>query len=293
MFNWKSALRLIAAGLCLLALTACNQNKTEATNQIRVGTIAGPETELMEIARQVAAQRYNLDIKIVQFEDYTMPNAALADGSIDANAFQHLPYLEAAMKAKGYKLAVIGKTFIYPMGIYSRKITDLTQLRDGATVAIPNDPSNEARALLLLQRAKLITLKPNVDISATINDIQNNPKHLVIKEIDAAQLPRVLPDVDLAIINTNYAMVANLLPTRDALFIERPDSPYANLIVVRAGEENKPQFQQLVNAFHSAEVLQKAHKLFQGQAIPAWDNKDNKDYAPKRAAASNNLPLQN
>ncbi|MGB6976386.1 MAG: MetQ/NlpA family ABC transporter substrate-binding protein [Gammaproteobacteria bacterium] len=282
MLNWKRALCLIFTGLCLLAITACSQNKTEAANQIRVGTIAGPETELMEIAKQVAAQKYNLNIKIVQFEDYTMPNEALADGSIDANAFQHLPYLQAAMKAKGYKLTVAGKTFIYPMGIYSKRITNLAQLRDGATVAIPNDPSNEARALLLLQSAKLITLKPNTDISATITDIQRNPKHLVIKEIDAAQLPRVLPDVDLATINTNYAMVANLLPTRDALFIENPDSPYANLIVVRAGDENKPQFQKLVAAIHSPEVLQKAQKLFQGQAIPAWDTKDS---ASKQAAA--------
>jgi D-methionine transport system substrate-binding protein len=273
MRNWKNILCLLLTGLCILALTACGQHK-EATNEVRVGTIAGPETELMEIAKQVAAQKYALNVTIVQFEDYTMPNEALADGSIDANAFQHSPYLQAAMKAKGYKLAVAGKTFIYPMGIYSKKIKQLAQLHEGATVAIPNDPSNEARALLLLQSAKLITLKPNTDVSATVTDIQDNPKRLIIKEINAAQLPRVLPDVDIAAINTNYAMVANLLPTRDALFIESIDSPYANLIVVRAGEENKPQFQQLVNAIHSPEVLQKAQKLFQGQAVPAWDIKD-------------------
>jgi D-methionine transport system substrate-binding protein len=274
MWNWKSASRFLITSLLLLTLAGCGQNKTANTHQIRVGTIAGPETELMEIAKQVAAQKSNLDIQIVQFEDYTLPNEALADGSIDANAFQHLPYLQAAMKAKGYKLAVVGKTFVYPMGIYSKKIKHLSELRDGATVAIPNDPSNEARSLLLLQNAKLITLKPNTDISATVMDIQDNPKHLVIKEIDAAQLPRVLPDVDIATINTNYAMVANLLPKRDALFIESSDSPYGNLIVVRVGDENKPQFQNLVNAMHSPEVLQKAQQLFQGQAIPAWDVRD-------------------
>jgi D-methionine transport system substrate-binding protein len=135
MWNWKSASRFLITSLLLLTLAGCGQNKTANTHQIRVGTIAGPETELMEIAKQVAAQKSNLDIQIVQFEDYTLPNEALADGSIDANAFQHLPYLQAAMKAKGYKLAVVGKTFVYPMGIYSKKIKHLSELRDGATVA--------------------------------------------------------------------------------------------------------------------------------------------------------------
>lgn len=261
-------LSLIILSTALLILTACGQKK-EAANQIRVGTIAGPETQLMETAKEVAAKQ-GLDIQIVQFSDYTMPNAALADGSIDANMFQHLPYLDAAIKAKNYPLIPVAKTFVYPMAVYSQKIKSIADVKSGATVAIPNDPSNEARALLLLEKAKLITLKPGASITATTVDIASNPKNLNIKAIDAAQLPRVLPDVELAVINTNYAMIANLVPSRDGLVIEDANSPYANLIVVRANEKNDPRVTKLIAAFQSAEVLEKAKELFQGQAIAAW-----------------------
>ncbi len=252
----------------IMALSACEQKK-EAANQIRVGTIAGPETQLMEVAKQVAAKQ-GLDIQIVQFSDYTMPNEALADGSIDANMFQHLPYLNAAIKAKNYPLIPVAKTFVYPMAIYSKKIKNIADLNSGATVAIPNDPSNEARALLLLEKAKLITLKPDTSITATTTDIASNPKNLNIEAIDAAQLPRVLPDVELAVINTNYAMIAGLVPSRDGLIVEDANSPYANLIVIRANEKNDPRIPKLIAAFQSPEVLQKAKELFKGQAIAAW-----------------------
>lgn len=258
---------LIASLTCVIA---CNQTKPSDANTIRIGTIAGPETELMEIAKEVAKQKYNLDLQIVQFTDYVMPNQALADGSIDANMFQHLPYLEETIKNKNYPITSIGKTFIYPMGIYSKKIKNLSELNDKAIVAIPNDPSNEARALLLLQKAGLIELKKDVGASATINDIKNNSKNLEFKELDAAQLPRILNDVDIAAINTNFAMVAGLLPTKDALFKEDPDSPYANIVVVRTVEKDQPKFQKLLQALHSPEVKAKANKLFQDQAIPAW-----------------------
>ncbi len=199
-----------------------------------------------------------------------MPNEALADGSIDANMFQHTPYLEEAIKKRGYKITAVGKTFVYPMGAYSKKIKQISELQDGATIAIPNDPSNEARALLLLQTSGLITLKPNSAITATLVDIQTNPKHFKFKEIEAAQLPRSLPDVDLAVINTNYAMQGGLLPSRDAIIIESPSSPYANLVVVRDESVNDPRAKQLVDALHSKEVLQEAKKLYSDQAVPAW-----------------------
>lgn len=253
----------------LFALTACHQQK-ETSNELRIGTIAGPETQLMEIAKQVAAKRYGLDIKIVQFSDYTLPNAALADGSIDANMFQHLPYLQAAIQAKGYQLAPIAKTFIYPMAIYSKKIKNLSALKNNAIVAIPNDPSNEARALILLQKAGLIKINSKATITATVADIIKNPKNLVLKEVDAAQLPLVLSDVDIVAINTNYATEAGLTPSKDGLFIEGSDSPYANLVVVRTQDKTDPRFLKLVAALHSAEVLHEAQKLFHGQVIPAW-----------------------
>lgn len=260
---------IIAAILSTALLCACGQQQT-ANNTIKVGTIAGPETKLMEAAKDEAKKKYGLKIIIVQFNDYNMPNQALADGSIDANMFQHQPYLNETSKIKGYQLIAIGKTFIYPMGLYSNKIKKLTQLKPNAIVAVPNDPSNEARALLLLQKAHLITLNLNTGINATIKDIAKNPLKLQFKELDAAQLPRILPDVALAAINTNYALVANLKPSKDAIFIEGKDSPYANIIVVRAVDQNNPRLKQLVSAFHSNAVLQLSKNLFKGQAIPAW-----------------------
>lgn len=257
---------------CIIGLTilsACSQHK-EASNELRVGTIAGPETQLMQVAKQVAAKKYGLNIKIVQFTDYNMPNEALSDGSIDANMFQHLPYLQAAIAARGYKLVPIAKTFVYPMALYSKKIKTLAQLKKGDVVAVPNDPSNEARALLLLEKAGLIKLRAGAGTNATIVDITDNPKQLQIKEVDAAQLPRVLTDVAIAAINTNYAMVAGLTPSQNGLFIEDSHSPYANLIVVRADDQNDPRFAKLVEAFQSPEVLAEAQTLFKGQAIPAW-----------------------
>ncbi len=265
----RKLLILVISLAIAFGLSACQQKENQ--NTIKVGVIAGPETELLEVAKETAKKNYGLDIKIIQFTDYVMPNEALADGSIDANMFQHVPYLEAAIKSKGYRLAVVGKTFIYPMGIYSKKIKAIDQLPEGATVAVPNDPSNETRALLLLQRAGLIKLKPPVNNLLTLQDITENPKNIKIKELDAAQLPRVLNDVDLAAINTNYAMVSGLLPSRDALFIENSDSPYANVLVVREGDQNKKQFQELLQAIQSQAVINKANQLFQDQAIAAWE----------------------
>lgn len=253
----------------LVLLTGCGQNSKDP-NTIKVGTIAGPESSLIDVAKQVAKEKYGLTIKIVEFTDYTMPNTALNDGSIDANMYQHLPYLQSAVKARGYKLTPIGKTFVFPMGLYSRKIKSLQDLQSGATVAIPNDPSNEARALLLLQKAKLITLRGKNNVNATPIDIVSNPKKLKFEELDAADLPRVLQDVSIAAINTNYAIPAGLIPTKDAIYLEDKNSPYANLVVVRTQEKDNKNLRELVITLHSPEVLAAAKKIFKGQAIVAW-----------------------
>lgn len=255
--------------LSLLIISAGCSKKTHSANEIAIGTIAGPETSLMEVAKTVAKDQYGLTLKIVPFNDYVLPNQALADGSIDANMFQHQPYLDATVKAKGFPIVAIGKTFVYPMGIYAKRIKTLHDIPNDATIAIPNDPSNQARALLLLQKAGLITLTSN-SIDTKLSSIKTNPKQLRFKEMDAAQLPRVLEDVDLAAINTNYAMVANLLPSRDAVFMEGSDSKYANIVVVRRDEQQAAKFSKLMSALHSNEVRQKAAELFKGQAIPAW-----------------------
>jgi D-methionine transport system substrate-binding protein len=254
---------------CAVFLTACHSHEDKTV--LRVGTISGPETKLMEVAKEVAKQHYGLDIKIVEFTDYVEPNTALNDGSIEANVFQHQPYLDKQIKDRHYKLVTVGKTFVYPMGIYSHKIKNISDLQPNAAIAIPNDPSNEGRALLLLQKAGLIKLKETAGIYASPLDILDNPKQLKFKELDAAQLARSLDDVDLAVINTNYAIPAGLSPTKDAILHEGSDSPYANIIVVREDELNDPRIKQLVLAIQSEAVLKAAMEIFNGQAIPAWE----------------------
>lgn len=264
----KKILSLFFVLTCLVCLGACHSEKDP--NQIRIGTITGPETQLMGIVKKVALQQYGLHLKIIEFSDYSLPNMALNDGSLDANMFQHQLFLEEEIKNRKYNLVSIAKLFIYPMGIYSQKIRHLNELKQNAILVIPNDPSNEARALLLLQQADLLKLKINTKALATPKDIVFNPKHLQIKELDAAQLTRALPDVDCAVINTNYAVLANLYPQQNALFAEDKNSSYANLLVVNVKDKNNPKFKQLIKALHSPEVLAAAQTLFHGQAIPAW-----------------------
>ncbi|WP_454785911.1 MetQ/NlpA family ABC transporter substrate-binding protein [Legionella sp. WA2024007413] len=258
-------MRILAYCVLLLSLVGCNK---PSPNTLVIGTIAGPETELVETAQEVAKNKYGLNIKIVTFNDYNLPNEALQDGSLDANVYQHLPYLNAAVKAHGYTLEAIGRTFVYPMGIYSKKYKTLTQLPEKALIALPNDPSNEMRALQLLEKAQLITLKTTQN--AGLKDIATNPHNLQFKEMDAAQLPRVLPDVDAAVINTTFALPAGLNPSHDALFSEDKDSPYANIIVIRKDSPKKAQLELFVKALNSEEVKEKAKTLFGDSAISAW-----------------------
>lgn len=262
--------RLIKAILLLFLFVSVAACQSHDKNVLKVGTIAGPETQLMEVAKQVAKDKYGLDVQVIEFTDYLQPNAALNDHSIDANMFQHQAFLEQQIKDHGYQLVTVGKTFVYPMGIYSSKVKTLQAIPNGALVAIPNDPSNEGRALLLLQKAGLISLKKSAGLYATPADIEKNPKKLKFKELDAAQLARSLPDVSIAAINTNYAIPARLSPDKDAIFKETNDSPYANIIVVRAADVNNPRTKELVEAIQSEAVLNAAKEIFNGYAIAAW-----------------------
>lgn len=264
----RNFFRTIVFILAILGLGGCEQHQT--SNQIKVGAISGPEIQLMETTKQVAKQRYGLDIKIVEFNDYMQPNEALNDGSLDANACVTMPYLEDILKIKHLKIVSVAKTFIYPIGVYSNKIKDIKTLSNNAVIAISNDPSNEARGLLLLQQAGLITLKPGVTYTATPRDIVKNDKNLQFKELDAAQLPRVLADVDIAIINTNYATAAGLDPNKDAIYREDNASQYYNVIIAREDNKNSQQIQNLISAYHSPEVIATAKKIFGDGAIPAW-----------------------
>lgn len=249
---------------CLI-LTSCHQS-TEDT--LVIGTIAGPETDLVRTAAIVAQKRFGLKIKIIEFNDYNLPNEALNDGSLDANIYQHLRYLNMAKKMRHYAIIPLGKTFLYPMGLYSKRYTTIDTLPDGATIAIPNDPSNEARALILLQHAKYITLDEKN--TSGVHDIVSNPHHFHFKPIDAAQLPRILADVDAAVINTTFALPAGLSPTHDAILLESTDSPYVNLMVIKEHSHKKAQLDKFLQAFHSNEVKTQAHQIFKDAAVPAW-----------------------
>lgn len=250
-------------------LVGCGKTE-EKPNVVKVGTVAGPETELMEIAKSVAAKS-GLTIEIVTFEEYVLPNTALADGLIDANAFQSEHFFESMLKATGYDLVRAGYTFIYPVGIYSSLHSEINALPHGARIAVPNDASNEARALKVLAQAGLIKLSAQPSGSDyTELDVTENHLDIHIIPIDAAQLPRMLGDVDAAVINTNFAMPAGLLPSRDAIFVEEVNPEYANIIAVKNGHEKDPRIVELVKAFQSDEVVAKAEQLFAGQAIPAW-----------------------
>ena len=235
----------------ILGLAACKHH--EANNIVKVGIIDGPDTAEWEAAQKVALKNYGLHIKLVKFSNYTMPNEALNDDSIDANAFQHVPFLDAQIKARGYKLVTIAKTFLNPIALYSKKVTSLAQLKKGDKIGIPNDPSNEARALLLLQQGKLITLKKGAGLTATPVDIAKNPKQLKMVELPAAQLPRALKDLTAAVVNDDYAEPASLNPKK-SLLVESSDSPYMNVIVVRSQDKNKKKIQELIKSFQSPEV---------------------------------------
>lgn len=255
-----------AAALGAAALLAGAQARAET---IRVCVTGGPHAQVMEELKKVAANS-GLDIRIVEFSDYVQPNAALAAGDLDANSYQHAPYLAAQVKDRGYKLIKVADTVTFPMGIYSKRVKSLAELKPGATIAIPNDPTNGGRALLLLQKQGLLKVRADAGLKATRFDIVDNPKKLKIVELDAAQIPRSLGDVDAAAINTNYAMEAGLKPRQDSIAIEDPNGPYANIIAIREADKNKPWVAKLVAAYHSPEVKQYIDGKFGGAVIAAW-----------------------
>ena len=261
----------VATLLLVMALSGCDK-KTEDSHHIKVGVINGAEQGVAEVAKQVAKKKYGLDVELVGFSGSLLPNDPTAHGDLDANVFQHRPFLEQDNKAKGTHLVAVGNTFVYPMAGYSRKIKQVSQLKDGDTIAIPNDPTNLGRALLLLQKEKLITLKANTGLLPTQMDITANPLHLKIMELEGAQLPRVLddPKVTVAIISTTYIQQTGLNPVRDSVFIEDKQSPYVNIIVTREDNKDAQNVKEFVKAYQSPEVAAAAQKIFNGGAVQGW-----------------------
>jgi D-methionine transport system substrate-binding protein len=266
--NILKALSAVVAGAAIFTSFGAHADD----KVIKVGTIGGPDAQIWEVVTKVA-KREGLNVKVVEFNDYVQPNAALDAGDLDANSFQHQPYLDSQVKQRGYKIVNAGLTYISPLGIYSKKLKSLKDLAQGAKIAVPNDPSNENRALLLLQAQGVIKLKAGAGTdgnNATPLDVAENPKEIKLVELDAAQLPRSLSDVDAAAINTNFALAAGLQPTKDAIALEDIHSPYANLIAVRAQDKDKPWVKKLVAAYQSEDVRQFIKTQFKGSVVPSF-----------------------
>lgn len=233
---------------------------------IKIGVTAGPHAQIFEQVKKIAEQD-GLKIQIVEFSDYIQPNAALAAGDLDGNSYQHKPFLDQQIKDRGYKITNVGYTVNFPIGIYSRKVKNLKDLKEGARVGIPNDPTNGGRVLLVLQDQGLIKLKPEAGLKATPLDVIENPKKIKFVELEAAQLPRSLDDLDASAINTNYALSAGLNPTKDAIAQESAKSPYVNLLAVREQDKDKLWVAKLVKAYHSEETRKFIQTEFKGSVL--------------------------
>lgn len=271
----KKTLVLIACLLLLLAAAAGCGNKTAKDaadankTKIVVGATAQPHAEILEVVKPLLAQE-NIDLEIKVFTDYVQLNPALKDGQIDANFFQHIPYLDDYNKKNNADLAWKVKVHNEPMGIYSKKIKSLDQLANGAKVGIPNDATNGGRALMVLEQAKLITLKEGVGVTATEKDIVSNPKNLKITPMDAAMLPRTLEDAAICVINSNYALEGKLNPAKDSLFREAKDSPFANVLVVRSADKDKDAIVKLGKALQSPEVKKFLEEKYPDSCVPSF-----------------------
>ena len=270
----KNILKITALGAFSLGLVACSdssQNKEAKVEvkqtTIKIGATPVPHVEILEAVKPLLKAK-GYDLEIVEFTDYVTPNIAVDEEELDANFFQHLPYLEEFNKNKITNLVKTVNVHLEPMGLYSNKIKDFKSLKEGATIAVPNDPTNESRALDILVKEGLLTFK-DVDFK-TVVDIVKNPKNLKIKELDAPQLPRVLDEVDAAVINTNYALAANLNPLKDALVIESKNSPYANILVVKEGNENKDYIKALNEVLNSNEIRNFINDKYKGSIVEAF-----------------------
>ncbi|WP_294703181.1 MetQ/NlpA family ABC transporter substrate-binding protein [uncultured Fusobacterium sp.] len=258
----KSFKTLLLAGLLVLGTNVL-------AGELKVGATPVPHAELLNLVKD-DLKTQGVDLKVVDFTDYVTPNLALADGEIDANFFQHYPYLEKFASERGLKLVSAAKIHVEPLGVFSKKFSKLEDIPAKSTIAIPNDPSNGGRALILLHNKGLIKLEDPNNLYATEFDIVENPKNLKFKPIEAPQLPRVLPDVAAAVINGNYALEAGFSPVKDALTLEGEESPYANIIAVREGDEKREDIVKLINALQSEKVKQYILDNYNGGVVATF-----------------------
>ncbi|WP_327182052.1 MetQ/NlpA family ABC transporter substrate-binding protein [Streptomyces sp. NBC_01334] len=264
----------LAVGALTLGLTACGSDKDAASDTSGPLTVAAsptPHAEILDFVKDNLAKKAGLDLEVKEFTDYVTPNTATEDGSVDANYFQNQPYLDDFNKKNGTHIVPVVTVHLEPLGLYSHKVKSADALKSGATVAVPNDSVNEARALKLLAANKLITLKAGVGNDATPADITENPKKLKFKELEAAQTPRSLDDVDAAVVNGNYAIEADLKPASDALVLESAtDNPYGNFLAVKDGNEDDPRVKKLAKLLTSAEVKKFIEDKYAGSVIASF-----------------------
>lgn len=242
---------------------------TEQVQTLKIGATPEPHAAILENAKPLL-EKEGINLEIEVFNDYVIPNTSLEEGDLDANFFQHQPYLDEFNAQKGTNLVSAGTVHIEPMAIYSKKIKSLDELAEGSTISIPNDPTNGGRALLLLEKQGLIELKEGAGLTSTDKDIEKNPKNLKFELLDAAQLPRTLDDVDASVINTNYALEAELNPTKDAIVVEDKDSPYANIVAVKEKDKEDPRIQTLMKVLNSEETKKFIEETYKGAVVPAF-----------------------
>ena len=269
-FSRRAALAaLFASAVTLVGLAQPTPSFAEDKKAIKVGIISGEDEDVWRVVVAQAAEK-GLTVETVVFNDYTQPNEALERGEIDANAFQHQPYLDNQIKTQGYHIVRVGYTGVWPIGLYSKKYTKVADLPEGAVIGLPNDPSNEGRALRVLQNEGVIKLKDGTGILATTADIAENAKKVVIKELDAGIVGRSIDDLDAAVVNTDWAIKSNLTQ-QDRIATEAVDNnPYRNFIAVKQGDEDKPWVKTLVAAYQNETVKQTLAKVYKGTALPAW-----------------------
>ncbi|MFG0671359.1 MetQ/NlpA family ABC transporter substrate-binding protein [Pseudomonas sp. xss_1] len=253
----------------LLAVAAAIAAFSAQADTLTVAATPVPHAEILNVVKPLLAKQ-GVELKVKEFTDYVQPNVQVAEKRLDANFFQHQPYVDEFNKAKGTDLVSVTGVHIEPLGVYSTKIKKLDELPSGATVVIPNDATNGGRALLLLDKAGVIKLKDNTNILSTVKDVAENPKNIKFRELEAATIPRVLTQVDAALINTNYALEAKLNPEKDALAIEGSDSPYVNILVARPDNKDSEDMKKLAAALHSPEVKQFITEKYKGAVVPAF-----------------------
>ena len=263
----KKYLSLALALVLCLSLAACGGKKESIT--LTVAASPTPHAEILEICVPILAEK-GITLEINEYGDYVVPNTAVEEGEEDANYFQHVPYLDNFNAERGTHLVSVAGVHVEPMGIYAGKSSSLDNLPDGASVAVPNDPTNEGRALLLLEAQGLIKLKDSSNLEATPKDIAENPKNLVFEEVQAETIPSIVSEVDIAVINSNYALGAGFNPVEDSLAIESADSPYVNILVVKEGNEKNEAVLALIEALHSDAVRTFIEDEFGGAVVPAF-----------------------